>query len=68
MLAMEDIPARVCRGCGEQFYDEETTRKMEKVITDPALKAGREILVPVFSLTEVEVAQRETDPCDGTGD
>ena len=51
LVAIEDIPARVCQECGEQFYDEETARKIEQVIADPTVKAKREILVPVFSLS-----------------
>ena len=52
LVAIEDIPARVCEGCGEQFYDEATARKIERVIADPTAKAKREILVPVFSLSD----------------
>ncbi len=51
-LILEDIPARVCKQCGEQFYDDQTAERIERVTTDPAAKAGREITVPVFSLAE----------------
>lgn len=61
-LVIEDIPARVCQGCGEQFYDEETTGKMAKVIAAPAAGAKQKILVPIFSLTEVEVPKEESRP------
>ena len=50
LLVIEDIPARVCQGCGEQFYDEATTGKIEKLIGDPGAKPAREMVVPVFSL------------------
>jgi YgiT-type zinc finger domain-containing protein len=56
LVAIEDIPARVCKACGEQFYDEETARKIEKVVEDPTSKAKRQIVVPVVSLAEVEDA------------
>jgi YgiT-type zinc finger domain-containing protein len=49
-LILEDIPARVCKQCGEQFYDEGTAEKIERITANPAAKAAREILVPVFSL------------------
>ena len=62
LLVIEDIPARVCRGCGEQFYDEATTEKIEKLIRDPAAKPQRELLVPVFSLAEVEAANGPAGP------
>jgi YgiT-type zinc finger domain-containing protein len=53
LVAIEDIPARVCEACGEQFYDEATARKIEKLVADPATGMKRQILVPVFSLAEV---------------
>ena len=52
LVAIEDIPARVCEGCGEQFYDEGTTRRIEKILQDPTRKARREVLVPVFSVED----------------
>jgi len=51
-LILEDIPARVCRQCGEQFYDDRTAERIERITTDPAAKAEREITVPVYCLTE----------------
>ncbi len=52
LIAIEDIPARVCDGCGEQFFDDEVARKIEKIVEDPAAKAKREVLVPFYSLAE----------------
>jgi YgiT-type zinc finger domain-containing protein len=52
LVAIEGIPARVCEGCGEQFYDEQTTRKIEKILRDPACKPRRTVLVPVFLLED----------------
>jgi len=51
-LILEDIPARVCKQCGEQFYDDRTAERIERITTDPAAKAEREITVPVYSLAE----------------
>jgi hypothetical protein len=52
MVAVEDIPARVCRECKEPHYDAHTARKiMELTIEGPSAdKAKRELTVPVFSL------------------
>jgi len=61
-LVIEDIPARVCEGCAEQFYDEETSRKIAKVIAAPIAGAKREILLPVFSLPEVELPKEQSHP------
>ena len=62
LIAIEDIPARACEACGEQFYDEEAVRRVEKIIADPRAKATREIRVPVFSLLDVEVPKRGSRP------
>ena len=62
LIAIENIPARVCQGCSEQFYDEQTAEKIEKVITDPAVTAGRELRVPLFSLAEIELPKGEDAP------
>ncbi len=51
-LILEDVPARVCRLCGEQFYDDLTAERIERITADPAAKPEREITVPVFSLAE----------------
>jgi YgiT-type zinc finger domain-containing protein len=55
LVVIEDIPARVCRECKEQFYDEMTTWKIERLVEQgfPREKASRQISVPVFSLTEL---------------
>jgi len=58
-LVIEDIPARVCEGCGEQFYDEETTRKIAKVIAGAVAGAKEKIPVAVCSLAEVEVPKEQ---------
>ncbi len=58
LIAIEGIPARVCEACGEHSYDQRTARRLESVIAQPPAKAGREILVPVFSLSEVETPER----------
>jgi len=50
LIAIEDIPARVCDACGEQFYDDHTAHKIEQIVSGLAPKPARQILVPVFSL------------------
>ncbi len=56
VFLMEDIPARVCEKCYEQFYDEETVARIEKLRRDgfPRGTASRVIEVPVFSLSSPE--------------
>src|SRR3989442_10530053 len=52
LFVVEDIPARVCDSCMEQFYDEETTEALRRLTEEDfsSVKARREILVPIFSL------------------
>ncbi len=50
LLAIEDIPARVCQRCGEQFYDEQTAQRIENIVDGSADAPTRQILVPMFSL------------------
>jgi YgiT-type zinc finger domain-containing protein len=58
LVAIEDIPARVCRKCKEQYYDEETAWRIAKLREPgfPAEMAKRKLRVPVFSLSEAQVA------------
>jgi YgiT-type zinc finger domain-containing protein len=60
LVAVEDIPARVCEGCGEQSYDEQTARKMERAIRNPTVGMDERVRVPVFSLARGEVPKAET--------
>jgi YgiT-type zinc finger domain-containing protein len=52
LFVVEDIPALVCDGCAEQFYDEPTTEALRRLAAEEfsSAIATREILVPVFSL------------------
>jgi hypothetical protein len=31
LVVIEDVPARVCRGCGETFYDADITARLERL-------------------------------------
>ena len=66
LVAVEDVPARVCRQCGERFYDEETTWKIEKVMSDPTVKARQKVVVPLWSLAEIESRDGRGRPPEGT--
>jgi YgiT-type zinc finger domain-containing protein len=54
LVAIEDIDARVCEGCGEQFYSEETAHRIERITCGAAGTPNREMTVPVFSLSDPE--------------
>jgi YgiT-type zinc finger domain-containing protein len=53
LIVIEDIPAQMCQGCGEQFFEQELVEKIRKALTYPTTKAKRQIRVPVYSLEPV---------------
>ena len=57
LIAIESIPARVCERCGEQFYDEKTAHRIETLVSSSIPVPQREMVVPVFSLADVEKAE-----------
>jgi len=61
LVAIEDIPARVCEGCGEQFYDDQTAQRIEGIVNGSAAVPRQRITVPVFSLAGAENAERSGD-------
>lgn len=50
LVAIEDIPARICQGCGEQFYDDRTAHRIEQIVHGSTVAPIRRITIPVFSL------------------
>jgi YgiT-type zinc finger domain-containing protein len=62
IIVIEDIPVRLCEGCGEQFFEEEITQGIQEVITYPPAKAKRRIRVPVYSLTQVRLTMKDRRP------
>ena len=54
LFVVEDIPARVCTDCIEQFYDEDTTEALRRMTEDgfSCVTPEREISVPIFSLKD----------------
>ncbi len=62
---VEDIPALVCGGCAEQFYDDDVSDALRKLNEQgfPEHEAEHTIEVPVFSLTG-RIRKRGTLPED----
>ena len=54
LIAIEGIPARLCRGCGEQFFDEQITEMIQKLLTNPIAEPERQIRVPVYDFPQLE--------------
>lgn len=54
LAVVEDVPARVCSGCVEQYYDDDVSDAL-RVLNEqgfPPSEAERTIEVPVFSLKD----------------
>jgi YgiT-type zinc finger domain-containing protein len=51
LVIIENVPAGVCRGCGERYYDATTLEKMEAIVR---LKkaAKRRVVVPIRNFAE----------------
>jgi YgiT-type zinc finger domain-containing protein len=55
LFVFEDVPALVCRQCGEKYFDAKVVKAMEKAVLEE-LEPKRILSVPVFSYSEVVVA------------
>jgi YgiT-type zinc finger domain-containing protein len=66
LVVIENVPARVCENCQEQFYDEATGSKILHLSSSgfPRNRMVRELTVPVYSLeapAEPGLAERKKD-------
>ena len=59
LILIEDIPARLCEGCGEEFFEEDITQRIQQVIEYPEAKVKRQIQISVYSLPKVRTAKKE---------
>jgi YgiT-type zinc finger domain-containing protein len=52
LVVIEDVPARICLGCQEQYYDADTGEEILRLSGEgfPREKMVREVTVPVFRL------------------
>ena len=55
LFVFEDVPARVCRQCGEKYFDAQVVKAMERAVLRQ-LKPKRILRVPLFSYPEVIMA------------
>jgi HTH-type transcriptional regulator/antitoxin MqsA len=46
LILIENVPARVCRRCGERYYDATTVEKMEAIAQRKRTKE-KTVLVPI---------------------
>ena len=55
LFVFEDVPARVCRQCGEKYFEAKVVKAMEKAVLN-RLEPKRVLQVPVFSYAELIAA------------
>ena len=55
LFVFEDVPARVCRQCGERTYDAAVVKAMERAVLEQP-EPKRILHVPVWSYTELVAA------------
>ncbi|QWG12058.1 YgiT-type zinc finger protein [Bradyrhizobium sediminis] len=62
LVVVEDIPALVCAGCNEQFYDDRTVVWLDLLrgAGFPTERARDELRVPVFSFRDCLMTEAET--------
>ena len=51
LVVIENVPARVCRSCGERYYDAVTVEKMETIARQKRAPR-RAVLVPIRDFAE----------------
>ena len=54
LIVVEDVHARLCEGCGEQFFSEEVTQRIQKFLKKPTVEPERQIRVYVYDLPQLE--------------
>ncbi|MEW6237982.1 MAG: YgiT-type zinc finger protein [Candidatus Omnitrophota bacterium] len=61
-VVIDNIPGMLCQGCGEQFFAEETTQQIRKVLAYSPFKINRQILASVYSLSKSHFAKNNHAP------
>lgn len=51
LVLIENVPARVCRRCGERYYDASTIEKMETIARRKST-VEKTVLVPIRDFTK----------------
>jgi YgiT-type zinc finger domain-containing protein len=55
LFLFEGVPARVCRQCGEMYFDAQVIKAMERAVLN-RLRPERMLQVPVYSYEKVAAA------------
>lgn len=53
LLVIEDVPAKVCENCGENYFSAKVSKQIDKLL-ESKLKALRKLEVPVFSFKALQ--------------
>jgi len=54
LIVVEGVPARLCMGCGEQFFEEQVAQRIQKLLKGPTAKPERQIRVSVYDFPQLE--------------
>ena len=54
LIVIEDISARLCERCGEQFLDAQITQKIEKLLGNPQAEPERQIWPSVYDFPQLQ--------------
>jgi YgiT-type zinc finger domain-containing protein len=63
LVVIEDVPALVCKTCGEQFYDDAAVLMIDRMRNNgfPPEEAVGELRVPVFTFGNVGLSEIPTE-------
>jgi len=54
LIVVEGVPARLCMGCGEQFFEERVTQRIQKLFKDPIAESERQVCVSVYDFPQLK--------------
>lgn len=60
LIVIEDVPARLCNGCGEQFLDEEVAQKIQQIFKDSTAEPKRQMRISVYDLPHLEPIEKHS--------
>jgi len=60
LIVIEDVPARLCNGCGEQFLDEEVAQKIQQIFKNSTAEPERQIQASVYDLPQLEPMEKHS--------
>lgn len=59
LIVVESVPARLCIGCGEQFFEERVAQRIRKFIKNPTAEPEQQIRVSVYDFPQIEYVGKD---------